>query len=141
MNLFGLISRVFQPAADLIDNLHTSEEEKLAAKGALLQTQASFLSEALEYEKAQIEAKAKIIESEAKSESWLTRSWRPITMLWLLALVSAWWLGYVDHPRLTEDIVLSAFGLVKLGVGGYIASRGVEKVAPSVVEAFKKREE
>ncbi len=37
---FGVIaefvSGIFKPAADLIDNLHTSEEEKLKAKAGLV---------------------------------------------------------------------------------------------------------
>jgi hypothetical protein len=32
------------------------------------------------------------------------------------------------------------YSLVQIGVGGYIASRGVEKVAPGIIEAFKKKE-
>jgi len=141
MNIFKLIGEIFKPAAELIDNVHTSDEERLIQKATLLNTQADALSKAFDYETKQFEVRAGIITAEAKSDSWLTKSWRPITMLWLLALVSAWWLGWVDHPRLTEEIVLSAFGLVKIGVGGYIASRGVEKIAPSVVEALKKKDQ
>ena len=36
---------------------------------------------------------------------------------------------------------MSAFNLVKIGVGGYIVSRGVEKVVPATVKALKKKDE
>ena len=67
MNLFQLIGQIFKPAAELIDNLHTSEEEKLAQKAVLLELQSKFLVEALNYEQAQMEAKSRIIEAEVSS--------------------------------------------------------------------------
>lgn len=142
MNLLSLIGNIFKPAAELIDNLHTSDEEKLQAKNQLMVIQAAAVSEAVDFETAQLNAKRDIIVAEAKSDGWLTRNWRPMTMMMLMFSVMAFWFGLTPpNALLTEEIILSMFGLVKIGVGGYITSRGVEKFGPKLVEAFKKKEE
>lgn len=140
MNILGLIGKIFKPATELIDNLHTSEEEKLQQKAVLLQLQTDFLVEGLAYEKAQMQAKADIITAEAKSESWITRNWRPMTMLAFVAATMAYWFGLTPDD-LPPEAVGDMFTLVQIGIGGYIASRGVEKVIPGAIQAFKAKEE
>lgn len=147
MNILELIGGIFKPATELVDSLHTSEDEKLRAKNGLMVIQAGVVSEAINMETAVIKAKRDIIVAEAKSDSWLTRNWRPLTMLTLVACAVGYWFGLTPVDEATgislmpESIVLSMFNLVKIGVGGYITSRGVEKVAPQVVAAFKKKED
>ena len=72
--------------------------------------------------------RARVITAEAKGESWLQRSWRPIVMLVFTALIVCRWLGW-SAPDLSEAVELKLFSIVQIGVGGYIASRGIEKVA------------
>lgn len=74
----------------------------------------------------ELEAAANVIMTEAKSESWLTRSWRPITMLVFVALVAAHWLGFTA-PNISPDEIASLLDIVKIGLGGYVVSRGAEK--------------
>jgi hypothetical protein len=136
MNLFQLIGQVFKPAADLIDNLHTSKEEKLQQKAVLLELQTGFLENALQYEQEQLKAKAAIITAEAKSDHFLTATWRPITMLTFLALVVCDQFGLLTF-RLADD----AWTLLQIGLGGYVVGRSVEKVVPSVTQALKKKDE
>lgn len=139
MNLFEVIKDIFKPAAELVDNVHTSTEEKLAAKAAILETQANFLEYALKYEQEQLEVKSRIIEAETKSEHWLTSTWRPVTMYAFLVMLLSFWFGFVEPPALvTEEILDRVFSMIQWGVGGYIASRGVEKVVPPAIEALKK---
>jgi len=45
----------------------------------------------------------------------------------------------VEVPVL--EIGPEMWGLLKVGIGGYIASRGVEKVVPTIVGALKKKDE
>ena len=47
MNVLGLIGQIFKPAMEMIDNVHTSTEEKLQQKAQLLELQTAFLVEAL----------------------------------------------------------------------------------------------
>ena len=146
MSLLNFIGQVFEPAAKLVDDLHTSVEEKLVLKAKLLEIQAGVLTESLALEKTSLEARSSIIIQEAKSDSWLTRSWRPIVMLTLTGSVLAYWFGLTPTDSSTGlstiplAIVNRMYSLVEIGVGGYIASRGAEKVIPRIVEALKERE-
>ena len=71
---------------------------------------------------------AGIITAEARGESWLQRCWRPLVMLVFTALVVCRWMGWAA-PDLSAEVELKLFSIIQLGIGGYIASRGVEKVA------------
>lgn len=135
MNVLGLIGQIFKPAMDMIDNVHTSTEEKLEKKAALLQLQTQFLTDALEYEQAQLKERSAIIQAEVKADSWLTRSWRPITMLVFLGLVVCDSFGILYSPLAPE-----AWTLLQLGIGGYIVGRSAQSVTKSVAEALKKKE-
>ena len=146
MSILNFIGQIFEPAARLVDDLHTSAEEKLALKAKLLEIQAGVITESIALEKSSIEAKTAIIIQEAKSDSWLTKSWRPIVMLSLAGSVLAYWFGLTPTDPSTGlstiplEIVNRMYSLVQIGVGGYIASRGAEKVIPRVIEALKEKE-
>ena len=140
MNLFQLIGSIFKPAAELIDNLHTSVEEKLQQKAIMLNTQVELLEYALNYEQEQLKAKTEIIVAEAKSESWVTRNWRPVTMLSFVAAILGYWFG-LTPDTLTPEAVDSMFTLVQIGLGGYVVGRSAEKVIPSIVKSLKARED
>lgn len=135
MNVLSLIGQIFKPAMDMIDNVHTSTEEKLTKKAQLLELQTTFLVDALDYEVEQLQAKTAIIMAEANSQSWLARSWRPITMLTFLALVVADSFGWLPNP-LAEQ----AWTLLQIGLGGYVVGRSAEKVTTGITTALKKKE-
>ena len=136
MNVLSLIGQIFKPATELIDNLHTSTEEKLQQKAVLLQLQTDFLKEGLAYEQEQLKQKAAIIMAETKSESWITRNWRPITMLTFLALVVLDQTGQLAF-RLADE----AWLLLQMGLGGYVVGRSVEKIGPAAIKALKGKDE
>jgi len=127
MRFLDLIAGIFKPAAELIDELHTSEEEKLEQKRRLLEIQAMVLDSSLEYEKEMMTSRAEIINSEAKSEHWITATWRPITMLTFLALAVGDSLGLLQTPLRDE-----AWTLLQIGLGGYVVGRSTEKVIKEV---------
>lgn len=136
MNVLNLIGQIFKPATELIDNLHTSTEEKLQQKAVLLQLQTDFLIQGLEYEQEQLKQKAAIIMAETNSESWITRNWRPITMLTFLGLVVLDQTGQLAF-RLADE----AWTLLQIGLGGYVVGRSVEKVTPAIMDSFKKKDD
>lgn len=74
---------------------------------------------------------AGVIKAEAQGESWLQRSWRPIVMLVFTALVVCRWLGW-SAPDLSPELELKLFSIVQLGIGGYITSRDLEKMAVKI---------
>jgi hypothetical protein len=127
MKFLDLIAGIFKPAAELIDELHTSEEEKLQQQRKLLEIQAMVLDSSLEYEKEMMTARAEIVNSEAKSDHWITATWRPITMLTFLALAVGDSLSLLATPLRDE-----AWMLLQIGLGGYVVGRSAEKVIKEV---------
>lgn len=129
MRFLDLIAGIFKPAAELIDEIHTSEEERIIQQRKLLEIQAMVLDSSLEYEKEMLSARAEIVNSEAKSEHWITATWRPITMLTFLALAVGDSLGWLPNPLRDE-----AWMLLQIGLGGYVVGRSAEKVIKTVRE-------
>jgi hypothetical protein len=91
MNLLGLIGQIFKPAVELVDELHTSDEEKLVHKAAMLDTYSKALEASLNHELEGLKARASIVEAEAKSQHWLTGS-RALGDRLQCSLLYHWWL-------------------------------------------------
>ena len=126
-----LISGIFKPAADLVDSLHTSEEERLDAKSRLLSVQAAVMDSAIDYESKALEAKAQIVNSEANSEHWITATWRPVVMLIFTGLVVARFLGF-QAEGMSQTEYDQLWTLIQIGIGGYIGTRSIEKIVKQV---------
>lgn len=134
MNIFKTITDGLGKLFGLVDDLHTSDEEKLTLKQGLLTIQAGLLTQALDLEKSVTEAKASIVEAEAKSEGWLTRSWRPLTALSFAAIVVYAFITGAEIPQ-------PMWTTLQIMIGGYVTSRGAEKIIPGVAKALKSQEE
>ena len=129
MNLLSLVANIFEPFTKLIDNVHTSTEEKETLKNQALALQNVITTQMINYEKQLLDSQSKIITSEATGESWMQRNWRPLTMLTFLVLVVCDSFGWLANPLASE-----AWLLLQIGLGGYVTSRGIEKS----VKNFKK---
>lgn len=136
MSIFSFISDLIKPVTGVIDDLHTSGEEKRSLHNELLRIENAFTSRVLEYEQKMAKMKADIIMAEAGGESWLQRSWRPVTMLVFLILVCCHYFGVLAMP-LANDM----WDLLKIGIGGYIASRGAEKIVPQITDKLRANKE
>ena len=83
----------------------------------------------------QIEASASsIVLAEAKSESWIAPSWRPILMMNITAIVSVNFLIFplievFTGTKLSIPLPPELWTLLTVGVGGYTIGRSAEKVA------------
>lgn len=95
---------------------------------------------------AQIEASRDVILAEIKSEDWLVRRWRPITVMalafipffyGLIVPVSVDWFG-LPTPRVGDLLLIEVLDIVKIAIGGYIGGRSLEKIATTVSSAIKK---
>ena len=129
--IFQLIEKAFGPVERTIDELHVSEEERLKAmtelQAAKNEAQLHFLKleiAKLDTMEAAMNAQAKIIEAETKSESFITRAWRPIASLVLLTLIVLSHLGIIQTPVPPE--LWQLFGMF---ISIYAGSRGIEKLA------------
>ena len=80
---------------------------------------------------------AKVIEAEAKSEHFLTSTWRPITMLVFVFIIAN---NYILVPYFqafglnvpTLELTSDMWDLLKLGLGGYVVGRSAEKVVKNL---------
>lgn len=78
-----------------------------------------------------IENRAKVLVAEM-SGNWLQRSWRPILMLTIVGIVAN---NYLLYPYISLfwpeapviDLPPDLYDLMKIGVGGYVVGRSVEK--------------
>ena len=130
----GFITNIIKPVTGLIDSLHTSDEEKLEAKSVLLKLETALMSQTLSYEQKLAESQASIIVAEATANSWLTRTWRPLTMLTFVFLVV--WSQFTGM-----EIPPDLWFVIKLGLGGYLGGRSVEKSVGSITKIMKSKEE
>lgn len=133
MGFLETLTGLVNPVTKLIDDLHTSDEEKLQLKGELKRMELQLYSQVLNYEEKIASYRRDVIVSEAKSESWLTSSWRPIVMLSLMGLIFANQFGWLAVP-LPPD----AWTLIQIGLGGYAIGRSVEKVVPALPQVMEK---
>jgi hypothetical protein len=125
--IFGTAGKeITKSIGDTIDNLSTSDQEKLAAKEKLTSTVMTQLVTALQ-------AQAGIITTEAQG-NWLQRSWRPILMLAFgFIIIYQYFISPVFHFE-RVDLPEKFWVLLELGIGGYVVGRSVEKVADTVVK-------
>ena len=133
MAVWDLITRLVDPVTKLVDNVHTSEEERLEIKAKLFEMQNAMASQVLDYEARLVEAKVSVINAESNGASILQRNWRPITMLTFLFLVVADIFGKTEFRLASE-----AWTLLQLGLGGYVIGRSAEKIIPRVAAVMRK---
>ena len=132
MKVLDIITGIFKPLTKLVDDVHTSTEEKLTLRNKLVEIENTITSQVLDMQKQLLTSQTKIITSEAQGQSWIQRNWRPITMLTFLALVVCDSFGWLANPLAQE-----AWTLLQIGLGGYVVGRTVEKVTPQVIKGIK----
>lgn len=133
MSVFDFLGSIIKPVSNLIDNIHTSDEERLKLRNEFAKMQNEIQSQVLGYETKLMTAQSSIINAEATGSSWMQRNWRPVTMLTMLILVVLEALGVTPKP------LPEWFGtLFQIGLGGYVVGRSAEKVAPAIVKGLKR---
>lgn len=130
MIISEIVSGIIKPISDVIDHVTVSGEDKVKLQLAQLEAGLAAQTAANAYEAQLLDGQQKVIASEAGSGSWLTSSWRPITMLTFLALVVCDSFGWLHSPLAPQ-----AWTLLQIGLGGYTVGRSVEKVALPIVKA------
>lgn len=116
MPILSMLASLFAPAAKLIDNLHTSEAEKLQLTNELAKIQ-------LEVHKTT----TSLMTAEAQSPHMLTAIWRPLCSLGLVAAI-------LMDGHFGFNANEQVYSLANIFLGVYRGSRGLEKIAAN----FKK---
>lgn len=125
--ILSFLSGIAKPFFGTINELHTSEEEKLKLKNVLVEMQNVVTLKVLEYETKLMDAQSSIIKAEAQGASWLQRNWRPLTMITFLVLVVLDSFGWLPNPLAKE-----AWTLLQIGLGGYVIGRSAEGITKNL---------
>ena len=107
----------------VIDNLHTSNEEKLAAEQKIKELVANY----------QVEMEKNITsrwQADMKSDSWLSKNVRPLVLIFLV--VCTMLLIFIDAGQLKFNVKDSYIDLLQLTlitvIGAYFGGRSFEKI-------------
>ena len=119
----GGAAELVKGVGGVIDNLHTSAEEKLEAERKIKELIANH----------QIEMEKNITsrwEADLKSDSWLSKNVRPMTLIFLI--VCTMLLIFIDAGALKFNVKDSYIDLLQLVlitvIGAYFGGRSLEKV-------------
>ena len=127
----GIIGIIFSSGAGdlvknvggVIDNLHTSKEEKLEAERKIKELVANY----------EVEMEKNITsrwEADLKSDSWLSKNVRPLTLIFLI--VCTMLLIFIDAGALNFEVKSTWVDLLQLVlitvIGAYFGGRSLEKV-------------
>jgi len=137
----GKVARdVVDSVGGALDRLFTSEKERRKAKRLMEEVRMNLEKKMLQVKQGLIQKRGKAVEAEINSESWLTRSWRPIVMLAFTGAILAHWFA-VAGTHLEPEVQEWLYKTVRLGLGGYVIGRSAEKIAPHAKEAYQSRNE
>ena len=124
LNLIGsLVGKVLPVAAGIIDELHTSGEEKAAAKQKMQELMVSAEQEAQKEVSARWEA-------DMKSDAWLPKNIRPLTLVFLTAVFT---LLSLTDGNVGDFVIGTAYipiyqTLLLCVYSAYFAGRSIEKI-------------
>lgn len=122
--MIGFISSVAGP---LLKGLFDIVDQSVEDKDQAARIKATLQQKVLDGQMKEIEAAANIIVAEAQGESWLQRNWRPLLMCLFGVIVAN---NYVLVPifgTASAEIPDDMWDLLKIGIGGYVVGRSVEK--------------
>ena len=121
--LSGGAAELVKGVGGVIDNLHTSEEEKLEAERKIKEIIANH----------EVEMEKNITsrwEADLKSDSWLSKNVRPLVLVFLI--VCTMLLIFIDAGALNFEVKSSWVDLLQLVlitvIGAYFGGRSLEKV-------------
>ena len=119
----GGAAELVKGVGGVIDNLHTSKEEKLEAERKIKELMANY----------QVEMEKNITsrwEADLKSDSWLSKNVRPLVLVFLI--VCTMLLIFIDAGALSFEVKSTWVDLLQLVlitvIGAYFGGRSFEKV-------------
>ena len=118
--LSGGAAKLVSSVGGVIDNLHTSKEEKLEAERKIKELMANY----------EVEMEKNITsrwEADLKSDSWLSKNVRPMVLIFLI--VCTMLLIFIDAGALSFEVKSSWVDLLQLVlitvIGAYIGGRSI----------------
>ena len=127
--MLGLIGSIAGP---LLQGLFGVIDQTVEDKDEAARIKAKLQTLVLEGQMKEIETAAAINVAEAQGDSWLQRNWRPMLMCLFGLIIAnnyviAPYMALLDLPSIVLETPPELWALIKLGVGGYVVGRSVEK--------------
>lgn len=116
---------IIQPLASLVDEVHTSDEEKDRLRNVLKDTEAKVISQAMDLQSQVLKAQQTVLMAEV-SGTGLKAVWRPIVMLVFMALI-VWHSVGTGLGFPVPAINPMMWTLIHMAMGGYVVGRSGEK--------------
>jgi len=133
--VMGAVSGMMKPIGDIIDNTTTNQEERGEIKAKIYDAISNSML-------AQEQELTKRLEADMKSDSWLSKNIRPLTLIFVLSLYTAFSLtdGNIGSFNITDAYVklLGEWGMLIMSF--YFGGRSVEKVMDKINLKRDKRE-
>lgn len=120
MSVFTFLGSIFGPAAKLIDDVVTTDEERMILRNKLAEIESKVATKMFEVQSEMIAAQARIESAVQKHGNWFTRSIRPVGSAVCFGLIVAMATGLIAH-----NAELMYFCMAYLGI--YNAGRSYEK--------------
>ena len=122
------LAKLVTGVGDIIDNVSTTEEEKLEKRNELQVLVNELKMKVMDHEVEMAKQQASIIMAEANGKSWMQRNWRPVLMFVFMAMLvnNMILLPYIPGVEVLE-FPAQFWVLLTVGVGGYIGGRTYEK--------------
>lgn len=121
----AILDKLIGPVTNIVGKFVKDKDQAARLEAELTQT-------VLGFHETELKEAASVIRAEAGSQSWLARNWRPGLMALFGVIIANNYILYpylslffTDAPML--DIPPDMWGLLKIGIGGYIVGRSTEK--------------
>jgi len=116
----------------MLDSAFSVIDKAVEDKDLANEIKARLKTQDYSYLETELQNRANIIVAEVQGKSWLQRNWRPGLMALFGCIIAN---NYIIYPYLslfwssapTMEVPPDLWALLKLGIGGYIIGRSVEK--------------
>ena len=124
-----VIGAILGPVMDVVSEVVVDKDERSRIRGKLTEA-------LIAQETALVQASRDVVLAEAQG-TWMQRNWRPSLMFCFIAVIANNYILLPYAPLFGLTVPLLDFpeefwGLMTVGVGGYVAGRTIEKVGPTI---------
>ena len=130
--IFSFISSIIGPVGKILDDVVTSDEERLKFRNELARIEADVKLKAIDLEKQVVQDQTKIQVAELKQESFFVKAARPfatwsLVSLILFTYVASPFIKYIwdIHIPIVDDTAIITLGAIS---GTHTLGRSIEKV-------------
>lgn len=120
--LNGKKKEITEGVIGIVDKISAPDQAKQKLKTEMVNMLTSKINDI-------IDLQSQVIQTEMKG-NWLQRSWRPLVMLTFTAIIVIGAFTEIPYLETTSPF----WELLKLGIGGYVVGRSVEKIADTATK-------